>query len=41
MGQLGFEVFSVLSLLKEAHVQKRLALTPRLGSTDSIPPWPL
>ena len=37
MGQLGFEVFSVLLLLKEAHVQKCLVPAPRLSSTDIIP----
>lgn len=37
MGQLGFEVLSVLLLLKEAHVQKCLGLAPHLGSTDIIP----
>ena len=38
MDQLGSEVFSVLLLLKEAHVGGRPVLVPYFGATDVIPP---
>ena len=37
MGQLGFEVFSILLLLKEAHVGECLELAPHFGTSDIIP----
>lgn len=37
MGQLGFEVFSVLLLFKKAHVGDCLALGPHFGTSDIIP----
>lgn len=37
MGQLGFEVFSGLLLLKEAHMVECLVLVPHLATTDITP----
>ena len=37
MGQLGFEVFSGLLLLKEAHMVGCLVLVPHLATTDITP----
>lgn len=37
MGQLGFEVFSGLLLLKEVHMVECLVLVPHLATADITP----